>query len=116
MDAYNANPSSMNLAIKNFAMTDYPNKIVIIGAMMELGESSIEEHQKIISLLEQYNWNQVVLVGGNFKFVKHSYLFFENIEQAAHWFYQQKFENVAFLIKGSRAFTMEKIFVDKTVS
>ncbi|HMN32248.1 MAG: UDP-N-acetylmuramoyl-tripeptide--D-alanyl-D-alanine ligase [Chitinophagaceae bacterium] len=109
LDAYNANPSSMSLAIQNFAMTDYPNKTVIIGAMMELGKSSIEEHQNIISLLEQYHWNQVILVGGDFKFVKHSFQFFENIEAATFWFYQQKFAHQAFLIKGSRAFTMEKI-------
>ncbi|MBK7762178.1 MAG: UDP-N-acetylmuramoyl-tripeptide--D-alanyl-D-alanine ligase [Bacteroidetes bacterium] len=109
MDAYNANPSSMQAAITNFVATDYPNKIVMLGGMKELGAESITEHQKIISQLEQTNWNQVILVGGDFAFTHHSYLYFDNITDAAAWYNQQTFKNTAFLIKGSRAIAMEKI-------
>lgn len=109
LDAYNANPTSMVSAINNFAQLDYPNKVVMIGAMMELGDDSILEHQKIIELLEQSNWKQVVLVGGNFNHVKHSFMYFENSTLAQKWYKESKFENTAFLIKGSRAFQMEKI-------
>jgi len=109
LDAYNANPSSMIAAINNFAQADYPNKIVILGAMMELGEESIQEHQNIVTLLEQSNWNKVILVAGNFKYVKHHYTYFEKAEEAGEWYKKQTFENTAFLIKGSRSFTMEKV-------
>ena len=109
LDAYNANPTSMVSAINNFSQLDYPNKIIMIGAMMELGDESINEHQKIIELLEQSNWKQVVLVGGNFNVVKHSFIYFENSTLAQKWFVESAFHNTAFLIKGSRAFQMEKI-------
>ena len=109
LDAYNANPTSMVSAINNFSQLDYPNKIIMIGAMMELGDESINEHQKIIELLEQSNWKQVVLVGGNFNVVKHSFIYFENSTLAQKWFLESAFQNTAFLIKGSRAFQMEKI-------
>ena len=109
LDAYNANPTSMVSAINNFSQLDYPNKIIMIGAMMELGDESINEHQKIIELLEQSNWKQVVLVGGNFNVVKHSFIYFENSTLAQKWFVESAFQNTAFLIKGSRAFQMEKI-------
>lgn len=109
LDAYNANPSSMLAAINNFVQADYANKIVILGAMMELGEESIQEHQQIVNLLEQNNWNKVILVGGNFKNVRHAFTYFDNAAEAALWYKKQAFENTAFLIKGSRSFAMEKV-------
>lgn len=109
MDAYNANPSSMNAAITNFVATNYPNKIVMLGGMKELGDESIAEHQKIISQLEQSNWNEVILVGGDFEFTQHAFRYFRNTNEASLWFQQQNFTNTAFLIKGSRAIAMEKI-------
>lgn len=109
MDAYNANPTSVSVAIKNFAQAQFPNKTILLGAMMELGEDSITEHQAIIALLEKYNWNHVILVGGDFKNTKHGYTYFENTDEAKAWYQMQQFENMAFLIKGSRAIAMEKI-------
>ena len=108
-DAYNANPTSMTAAISNFAQADYSNKIIMLGAMKELGDESEAEHEKIISLLEQTNWNKVVLVGGDFKKVRHSYLYFDTSAEAQGWFQSQQIEHTAFLIKGSRAFQMEKV-------
>ncbi len=109
LDAYNANPTSMQEAIKNFALADYANKIVMLGGMKELGADSLLEHQQIIKQLQDTNWNQVILVGGDFKNVHHPYLYFDNAVEAASWYKSQKFDNTAFLIKGSRAYTMEKI-------
>jgi len=109
LDAYNANPTSMTAAIANFAQADYSNKIIMLGAMKELGDESEAEHEKIISLLEQTNWNKVVLVGGDFKKVHHSYLYFDTSAEAQVWFQSQQIEHTAFLIKGSRAFQMEKV-------
>lgn len=109
LDAYNANPSSMQVAINNFAQADYPNKIVMLGAMKELGQDSIHEHQQIIHQLQNTNWNQVVLVGGDFKHTQHPYIYFEDAESAAAWYKNQNLNNTCILIKGSRAYAMEKI-------
>ncbi|MFX5998924.1 cyanophycin synthetase, partial [Acinetobacter baumannii] len=64
LDAYNANPSSVKLAIENFAKIHADNKVILLGGMMELGETSIAEHAAIVNLIEQYRWKAVVLVGG----------------------------------------------------
>lgn len=109
LDAYNANPSSMQVAIQNFEQTTAGNKIVMLGAMMELGESSVAEHQALIQQLEQSNWNQVVLVGGDFKFCRHAYLYFETAKEAAAWYRGLQASNTLFLIKGSRAIAMEQV-------
>ena len=61
LDAYNANPSSMRLAIENFAGMPGENKMLILGAMAELGPESISEHQGIVDLIGKYAWENVVL-------------------------------------------------------
>lgn len=109
MDAYNANPSSMQVAIQNFIQYDSPNKIVILGGMKELGEESIAEHQAIVDLLMTSNWNHVVLVGGDFEHTQHPYLYFSDVLAAKQWLHDTNPQQCAILIKGSRAMTMEKI-------
>lgn len=109
LDAYNANPSSMKLAIENFAKLDASNKILMLGAMMELGNESLAEHQSIVDLLEKNNWQNVVLVGGDFSKIKHSFVYFNNSTEAANWYQQQQFNNANILIKGSRSMQMEKV-------
>jgi UDP-N-acetylmuramoyl-tripeptide--D-alanyl-D-alanine ligase len=109
LDAYNANPSSMKLAIENFVKLNAANKVLMLGAMAELGKESIEEHKTIIELIKQNNWKDVVLVGGDFLKVQHPFLSFENAIQAKDWWQKQHFENTHFLVKGSRSIQMEKI-------
>lgn len=109
LDAYNANPSSMRVAIQNFKQMDFPNKVVIIGGMMELGEDSVMEHQQIVELLQESNWNHVLLVGGDFEKTQHAYTFVANYEAAADYLKQIAPSHAGILIKGSRAFTLEKI-------
>lgn len=109
LDAYNANPSSMKLAIDNFSKIKSDNKVLMLGAMAELGQDSIAEHQAIADLINKYNWKNVVLVGGDFLKISHSYISFENVEQAKQWLSDQHFENTHFLIKGSRSTQMEKV-------
>lgn len=109
LDAYNANPSSMILAIENLAKIEAKNKIILLGAMMELGTESLQEHQNIIDALQKYNWQQVVLVGGDFANIKHPYLYFDNALQAASWYRKKGFTNTYQLIKGSRSMQMEKV-------
>ncbi|MGI8952486.1 MAG: UDP-N-acetylmuramoyl-tripeptide--D-alanyl-D-alanine ligase [Chitinophagaceae bacterium] len=109
LDAYNANPSSMKAAIENFAHLHAKNKILMLGAMMELGKESIAEHQALIHLINQYQWKNVVLVGGDFNKIKHQFIYFDNSLEAKKWLQQQHFENTYFLIKGSRSLMMEKV-------
>jgi UDP-N-acetylmuramoyl-tripeptide--D-alanyl-D-alanine ligase len=109
LDAYNANPSSMKLAIENFAKINSSNKILMLGGMMELGEESAAEHHAIIDLINQYNWKKVVLVGGDFSKISHHHLYFENSSLAADWFAKQDFSDCNILVKGSRSMKMEKV-------
>jgi len=109
LDAYNANPSSMKLAIENFAKKNSDNKILMLGAMAELGKQSLQEHQEIIDLIKKYSWKEVVLVGGDFLKLSHPFLSFENSFLAKEWFSKQQFQNSYILVKGSRSMQMEKI-------
>lgn len=109
LDAYNANPTSMKAAIENFAKLPATHKVLMLGGMMELGNESVAEHEDIIRLIQQYQWKEVVLVGGDFRRVDHNYIFFPDSAAAAQWFAQQNFEHTHFLIKGSRSMQMEKI-------
>ncbi len=113
LDAYNANPSSMQLAIDNFAKRPCKNKVLMLGAMAELGETSMAEHQAIIDLLPKYQWYKVVLVGGDFEKCRHPYLFFQDAGLARDWYRSQQFEQCNFLIKGSRSMKMETIMEPK---
>jgi len=119
LDAYNANPSSMRAAIENFAKlvpagtsaTPEPtnNKILMLGAMAELGEESLAEHQGIVDLIKQYPWQEVILVGGDFQKLQHPYKRFDNSQQAAAWIKTTKPKNAYILIKGSRSTKMEEV-------
>lgn len=66
IDAYNANPTSMQAAIQNFQQMDAPHKMCILGDMRELGINSLEEHMRIVQQLEAANFEQVWLVGEEF--------------------------------------------------
>ncbi|MBY0536063.1 MAG: UDP-N-acetylmuramoyl-tripeptide--D-alanyl-D-alanine ligase [Chitinophagaceae bacterium] len=109
LDAYNANPSSMKLAIENFAGLPGDKKVLLLGSMAELGEESAAEHDAIIALIGKYKWEEVVLVGPGFQTAKHAYKKFANSEEAAQWFNNESFENTQFLVKGSRSTKMEKV-------
>lgn len=109
LDAYNANPSSMRAAIENFRQLKVDNKYLLLGAMAELGEESIAEHQGIIDLIGTGNWKAVVLVGGDFGKIAHPYIQLENSLEAHHWLQQQGLKDAYLLIKGSRSMQMEKV-------
>ncbi len=109
LDAYNANPSSMQLAIQNFESMPQQNKVLMLGAMAELGKDSIEEHKKILDQIGKSTWKAVVLVGGDFLKIKNPYRSFDNADDAGKWLTEQGFENTYLLIKGSRSIMMEKV-------
>jgi UDP-N-acetylmuramoyl-tripeptide--D-alanyl-D-alanine ligase len=109
LDAYNANPTSMRAAIENLGRQAHEKKIVMIGGMMELGVESIGEHEGIIRLLQQYQWERVILVGGDFEKVEHPYTYFGDSEVAAQWIRQHPVSDAWILVKGSRSMQMEKV-------
>ncbi len=109
LDAYNANPSSMKAAIENFASIQADKKILLLGSMMELGGESNYEHAEIISLIEKYKWNAIVLVGKGFKEVSHNFLNYNTALEAKEWLQRFHPEHAHILIKGSRSMQMEKV-------
>ncbi len=109
LDAYNANPTSMRAAIENLANIQADKKILVLGAMAELGEESLQEHQQIIDLISKYQWNEVALVGGDFLKLDHPYKKFDDANQAAQWFKNLNAHDAYILVKGSRSTQMEKV-------
>ena len=109
LDAYNANPSSMKLAVENFAKINKENKIVCLGGMRELGADTLMEHQLLIDQLNQTNWENVLLVGSEFKPCVHNYLYFDTVQEAKTWLHAQTLKGYTLLIKGSRGIQMEQL-------
>ncbi|MEI6822543.1 MAG: UDP-N-acetylmuramoyl-tripeptide--D-alanyl-D-alanine ligase [Bacteroidota bacterium] len=109
LDAYNANPTSMEQAISNFAKMDTNNKVLIIGDMLELGSYSLDEHQSILNLIEKDNFQNVILVGKDFKTVNKNFLSFTTSDEAREWLKNNPIINSTILIKGSRGIKLEKI-------
>ena len=109
IDAYNANPTSMKAAIENMTKIDAENKILMLGAMKELGDNSLQEHQQLINLINKYHWKHVVLVGGEFANTQHQHLYFTTTAEAKEWLQQLSPQNTYILIKGSRGIAMENV-------
>lgn len=108
VDAYNANPTSMQAAILNFSSMEAENKLLILGDMLELGEESKSEHQKIILLLEENGFKDVFLVGKEFKQTIHAFKHFDQTEALNEYLTTRNFCNLHILIKGSRGISLEK--------
>ena len=109
LDAYNANPSSMKLAVENFAKMNKQNKMVCLGGMRELGADTLMEHQMLIDQLKETNWKQVMLVGSEFKPCNHNFLYFDTVLEAKAWLQAQELKGYTLLIKGSRGIQMEQL-------
>jgi len=108
IDAYNANPSSMEAAINNFAKISASNKVLILGDMRELGNNSNAEHQKIVDLITNNSFKEVYLIGDNFNNVKTSYPRFHNLEDFSAYLEKHPLSDKYILIKGSRSNQLEK--------
>jgi UDP-N-acetylmuramoyl-tripeptide--D-alanyl-D-alanine ligase len=108
LDAYNANPTSMRAAINNFSKIEGP-KILFLGAMKEMGAEEFAEHHELVTFIQQWNWQLVLLVGKEFKAVKQEHLWFEDADLAAEYIANNKPQDALILIKGSRGSKMEKL-------
>lgn len=108
MDAYNANPSSMRIAIDNFTSLIVLPKMVIIGQMKELGDYSESEHHKLVEMLSD-RFDRVILVGENFERCHGAYLYFNSAHEVSAHFAQNPVQGYHILIKGSRGVGLESI-------
>ncbi len=112
LDAYNANITSMTKALESFASYEAPNKIAIIGDMLELGTYSFNAHNKIIDLAEKLGL-EILTVGKEFSQLKRKGVKqFTDTATLKTWFWKQSFENTFFLLKGSRGIGLEKLVQD----
>jgi UDP-N-acetylmuramoyl-tripeptide--D-alanyl-D-alanine ligase len=111
-DSYNANPSSMTVAIKSFSGINSGHKVVILGDMLELGDKSDDEHLKILSLLKENNPENVFLVGPVFQKVSDDsgYKSFVNSDALVEFLKTEPLAGKTILIKGSRGMRLEKIY------
>ena len=111
LDAYNANPSSMKVALENFLQLDKTNKLIIIGDMFELGNESLSEHKAIVDLLLFENNIACCFIGKDFyanKTIKTNFNFFNTFEEFSDYFKNKKILNQSILIKGSRGMALER--------
>ena len=110
LDAYNANPSSMDVAITNLISSDGDRHSVILGEMLEVGPTSAEEHKNICVRLQTLRLKMVCLVGKEFLQFKGEFPFnfFLSVDELNEWLKSNSFENETILIKGSRGNKLEK--------
>ena len=112
LDAYNANPSSMLVALQNFLQLDKTNKVIIIGDMFELGEESLAEHQSIVNYLKSNESVACYFIGNDFysnKVEQTNFSFYKDFDSFAAFLQTIKFKNNAILIKGSRGMALERV-------
>ena len=109
LDAYNANPSSMEKALTFFNNLKIERKIIILGDMLELGNASVEEHENIIKELKVNNKVIVYLIGKQFTQCLSSYNTFKDVEEFTSYIKNNEIKGYTILIKGSRGMQLEKL-------
>jgi UDP-N-acetylmuramoyl-tripeptide--D-alanyl-D-alanine ligase len=121
IDAYNANPTSMQAAINAFSnsskngltavggLTSDSEAVYILGSMRELGDYTKLEHQNIANMLLERKADTVFLVGNEWKETTAPYPVFENVEALADYILKHPLDHCRILVKGSRSNQLEKI-------
>ncbi len=111
LDAYNANPTSMRASIDNFRSVNHPDKAVILGDMLELGEAALAAHERVVDILDQAGFREVILVGPVFSDTKvpGSFKVFSSVAACAAWLKEHPLEGRMILLKGSRGIGLEKL-------
>jgi UDP-N-acetylmuramoyl-tripeptide--D-alanyl-D-alanine ligase len=111
LDAYNANPSSMSVAVANFAQLVHPSKLMILGDMFELGEESASEHAALVQLVSQTNIPITYFVGPAFfaqQMERSTMQFFSSYADFEHYFSTLHIDASLILVKGSRGMALER--------
>lgn len=109
VDTYNANPTSMNAALKNFRDMEVSPKMAILGDMRELGEVSGEEHQKVVDFLKETEIKNVWLVGDEFGKTNCAFRKFKNVEEVKEEIKKNPPKGYYILIKGSNGIKLFQI-------
>lgn len=109
MDAYNANPTSMKIAIEEFMREKRPNQVMILGDMFEMGEYSSIEHESIIKIIDNLEEVECFLVGSCFqKAAGGRHKSFLNVRDLIAYLETSPLNGRNILIKGSRGVQLEK--------
>ena len=110
MDAYNANPSSMNASLDNFASLPGDNKTLVLGAMRELGSQQDVQHERLLEKIKDYDFDSVFLVGEEFRKFSSAYPQFKFVDNAAELSGDMSSLNDRYmLVKGSRSNKLEQL-------
>lgn len=115
LDTYNANPSSMKASLENFSKSQFLNKQIILGDMLELGADSVAEHSKVIALLGQIEFEKCHLVGGEFakaaalSTLPENILLFNDVYALKEYFAAHPVEGKTILVKGSNGIKLPLI-------
>ena len=116
VDAYNANPTSMEAALNNFASVVAECKVAMLGDMLELGDESVAEHVQVVRKAISASLDSVMFVGGEFAkavasegVASESIRCFDTSQNLADWLAENPITGAAVLIKGSRGTRMEKV-------
>lgn len=110
LDAYNANPSSMEASLRNFAAMNLPNSMAILGDMFELGKYADEEHRNMIKLCKSLHLDKVLFVGENFyKCGEGDFDFVKTTVEAAKFIREKNLTGHHIFLKGSRGIKLETL-------
>jgi len=112
LDAYNANPNSMDAAVNNLACLSDKNKVAILGDMFELGSDSLMEHQKIADLVAELKIDKAFLIGETFyrtNISNKNIQQFKSFETFKSYLEKHAFQESAILIKASRGMALERV-------
>lgn len=110
LDAYNANPSSMTVALENFGKLEAKNKIAILGDMFELGQDAKKEHESISKLATSLKLSKVIFIGENFYHaIPKSNETYRTFNDFKTQYNLETLKNATLFIKGSRGMALERI-------
>ena len=109
IDAYNANPSSMKVAIDNFAAMKGSPKAVVLGDMKELGPESDALHLEVVEQLRNYGFDKVYLCGEHFMNVASDFSPFAGTAEMVEALKKDNISGYHILIKGSHSMGLEKV-------
>jgi UDP-N-acetylmuramoyl-tripeptide--D-alanyl-D-alanine ligase len=111
LDAYNANPSSMQVAIRNFAKMPQLQKVLILGDMFEMGPTADQEHDELLQWAVTFGFTQIYTLGQHFASISvHSGIKTpSSMEELGSQLQRANYTQTAFLVKGSRGMKMEGV-------
>ncbi len=112
LDAYNANPNSMEVALENLSQLSDNTKIAILGDMFEIGKNSLLEHQNVANLVQRLNLQKAYLIGSNFSKIElknPNIEKFNSFEDFKNNFDNSTCKEATVLIKASRGMALERV-------